>query len=195
MSKAQSRAVDIIVKIITVLLVVGAIGFLIVTFMREDGLTVYVKYADKRYTVNTVNGSLGALGGDVYEFEVCSIDGKDVEYSVEVSPNADNDFVFFSDGANYRWSKVDCSTFFDIQKSDKSFTITVSENVNLTNLLTAKYGDIQYADSMPVIADYFNLIVKIANGNIRMTFAVHVDGTSGGDDTGGIVVTPEHIVF
>lgn len=195
MSKAQSRAVDIVVKIIAVMLVIGAIGFLVVTLMREGGLTVYVKYGDKRYSVSTVNGSLGTLGGDVYKFDVFSIDGKAVEYSVEVSPNADNDFVFLADGANYRWSKVDCTTFFEIQKSDKSFTIAVSENVNLTDLLTAKYGDIQYANTMPDVADYFNLVVKIANGNIRMTFAVHVGETSGGDFTGGIVVTPDHIVF
>lgn len=178
MSKSRiSNFANIIVTVIVLLLLLGITGGLIAWLAREDGLTVYVDYGEKRYTVNTVNASLETLDASKHEFTVGSLTGEAVDYTVEITVNKKAAFEFISNEKKYKWATVDCSKYFKIDKTDTGFTLSISADTNVTNCLRSVYDEIQYIQLMPESGEYFVMTVKTSYGSIAMPFGLYVGDT------------------
>ena len=203
--RSSGTVSNIIVTILLVLLMLGAIGGLAVWLAREDGLTVYVQYGEKRYMTNTVNTSLGELNSGTHEFTVKSLIGESCDYAVEILPNSKVNFDFAVNDKRYKWSAVNCSQFFFIEKKKDGFKITVDDDMTVTSLLRNKYdGDILYCTVVDDVAEYFILSVKTSYGTIAMPFGFAIGekqypdniGDSGNGDGDLIIeLLPGGIIF
>lgn len=197
MSARKNNLASILVTVLFILLIVGAIGGLVAWLARSEGLTVYVQYNDKRYTKASVKTSLGQLKSGEHVFTVGSLVGENVEYSVSISPNADADFDFVAKNKRVKWSTVDCSTAFDVECDKDKFTVTIADDMTITNFLRSKYGDeVRYASTVEDIAEYFVITVKTSYGLVAMTFGFVIgDKPYAGNAGLDLAISTDHIVF
>lgn len=195
MSRTRNRngVTNIIFFVIVVMLLLGVVGALIGWAAREEGLTIFVEYNEKRYTVKSVNTSLGVPDAGTYTFKVGSLTGEKVDYAVSVAANSKMAFRFVAGGQSFKWTDVDCSKLFTINKRDKGFDLVIFDGLELTRFLQSQYSeDLYYINSMPNSGEYFVLTVKTSYGTISFPFGCVV-GNVPTDST--ITLSPTGIVF
>ena len=179
MGKTHNNVISTIFTILIVLLVLGLLGGVIVWAAREQGLTVYVDYGKNRYDTKSVNTSIGRLDSGLHTFTVGSLTGETVDYNVEILSNENKNFEFAVDGKKIKWSSVDCSNYFVIQKQADGFTLSISENDTVTNVLKTLYSsddmEIMYYSDMPITDEYFLVKVTTSWGEFIFPFGLFVD--------------------
>ena len=196
-SKGQTAA-----KVIGVILVLALLAGLVAVIYRftngfnEDFKTFYVEHNGEQ--ILTTDSELVLEPGktnrfDVkYTFDTGQTEARD--YSVEIVPNAEQDFEYTVDGETYLYSKAgDLSAAFSLKKQKSYFEITLREDMTVQSVLETVHPGQQVevpenaADENPFP---FALIVSSYNGNVsyRIAFSVGMDVT-------GITLDPPSIVF
>lgn len=166
---------NIFVTLIGLLLCIALLGGLILYALKIEDTTVYVNYNDTQYSLTDVDSSLGKLNSGEHTFSVCSLVNDSVDYSVGIVPNSKYNFYYAIDNAKYQFSKTDCSKYFNIQKNNESFTLTIPNEFTLTNFLKETYTPVvKYAQEMPDANDYFCINVVTSFGTISLPFNVDV---------------------
>lgn len=197
MSKARTgNVINTVITIIVSLLLLGVVGGLIAWLARSEGLTVYVEYGEKRYTVNDINNSLGTLNSGEHTFTVGSLSGETVDYAVVISVNRNKNFEFVARDKLYKWTSVDCSQYFGISRTDNGFTLYISETTTVSNFLRSAYGDFKYTAIMPNTDDYFVMTVKMSHCEMSFPFGIAVGDTPYTDEvTAEVRISPDNIMF
>lgn len=196
-ARKKRKITSTIITVFAVVLILGLIGAIVMWLAREEGLTIYIKHADKRYTVNTVNNSLGKLGEES-KFFVGAITGEDVEYTVSVAVNDKSDFEYVVNNAQiYKFNSFDCKNIFQTEKHTGYFLLKIPNDFLLTDALTAKHGgEISYRSAMPDVGEFFNLTVTTKFGKVIMPFSVAVGDRKYTDDKAiYVTITEENITF
>lgn len=158
-------------SLICLILCIGLFAGTLIWLLHEEGYTEYVEYGEKHYTASSENASLGILNKGVYAFNVKSLTEDTVEFSADVTPNSEKNFSFRNDGKSYKWTSIDCSSFFDICTQENSFTLTVTDNDSLTKLLHTQYSELEYS-VIPDCNDIFLLTIKTLNNTINIRFGL-----------------------
>lgn len=196
-SKGQVAAK--VIGIILVLLLVAGLVAVIYKFtngFNEDFKTFYVEHEGK--LILAQNSELALEPGKTYRFNVkYTFDTQQSEtkdYTVEIVPNAEQDFEYTVDGETYLYSKAgDLSAAFALNKQDSYFAITLREDMTLQSVLEAIHPGQQV--EVPENASDGNpfpyaLIVSSYNGNVNYHIAFNL-----GADVTGITLDPPSIVF
>ena len=106
-----SGTVDAIGKIVTwilvVLLVLGIAGGAAYLAMKESGVSFYAETAGEKIFGGTERETGTFSTGQTYDFSVRALEGGDINYSVKVTANPENNFDFVLDGKTYRFSGED----------------------------------------------------------------------------------------
>ena len=163
----------VITYILVVLLVLGVAGAAVALIMRDRGVTFYVESGDDRYLANDVEGYFTMYSGETYEFKVSAFDGGAMDYTVKVTANADNNFVFSVGEESYNFyggeeSLNDYSSEFAVTKTETGFKMTVSENYSLQKVLESKYdGEVVLPEDLDRSLSYF--VLTITSGDSVVT--------------------------
>ena len=196
-SKGQTAA-----KVIGVILVLALLAGLVAVLYKftngfnEDFKTFYVEYEGKQILAQ--NSELALEPGKTYRFDVkYTFDTQQSEtkdYTVEIVPNAEQDFEYTVDGEPYLYSKAgDLSSAFSLKKQATHFEITLQEDMTLQSVLETVHPGQQVkvpetaADENPFP---YALIVSSYNGNVSYRIAFNL-----GADVTGITLDPPGIVF
>ena len=196
-SKGQSAAK--IIGIILVLLLVAGLVAVIYKFtngFNEDFKTFYVEHDGEQ--ILSADSKMSFKAGETYRFDVkYTFDTGQTEardYSVEIVPNAEQDFEYTVDGEIYLYSKAgDLSAAFSLKKQKSYFEITLREDMTLQSVLETVHPGQQVevpegaSDGNPFP---YALIVSSYNGNVSYRIAFDL-----GTDVTGITLDPPGIVF
>ena len=196
-SKGQLAAK--VIGIILVLLLVAGLVAVLYKFtngFNEDFKTFYVEHDGKQILMQDSKTALDA--GSTYRFDVkYTFDTQRSEtkdYTVEIVPNAEQDFEYTVDGETYLYSKAgDLSAAFSLKKQKSYFEITLREDMTVQSVLETVHPGQQVevpgtaADENPFP---YALIVSSYNGNVSYRIAFDL-----GTDVTGITLDPPSIVF
>ena len=196
-SKGQLAA-KIIGIILVLLLVAGSVAVIyrLTNGFNEDFKTFYVEHEGKQILMQDSKTALDA--GSTYRFDVkYTFDTQQSEtkdYTVEIVPNAEQDFEYTVDGETYLYSKAgDLSAAFGLNKQATYFEITTMDGMTLQSVLerchTGQTVEVP-ADAEKGNAYPYQLIVSSYNGSVsyRIAFSVGMDVT-------GITLDPSQIIF
>lgn len=196
-SKGQVAAK--VIGIILVLLLVAGLVAVIYKFtngFNEDFKTFYVEHEGK--LILAQDSELALEPGKTYRFDVkYTFDTQQSEtkdYTVEIVPNAEQDFEYLVDGEPYLYSKTgDLSAAFSLKKQATHFEITLREDMTIQSVLETGYPGQQVevpgtaADENPFP---YALIVSSYNGNVSYRIAFNL-----GADVTGVTLAPSQIIF
>ena len=172
-STAGNAVTKVITYILVVLLVLGVAGAAVALIMRDRGVTFYVESGDDRYLANDVEGYFTIYSGETYEFKVSAFDGGAMDYTVKVTANADNNFVFSVGEESYNFyggeeGLNDYSSEFTVTKTETGFKMTVPENYSLQKVLESKYdGEVVLPEDLDRSLSYF--VLTITSGDSVVT--------------------------
>ena len=188
-----------IIGIILVLLLVAGLVAVIYKFtngFNEDFKTFYVEHEGKQ--ILSENSEMTFTEGKTHRFDVkYTFDTGQAEardYSVEIVPNAEQDFEYTVDGETYLYSKAgDLSAAFSLKKQKSYFEIMLREDMTVQSVLETVHSGQQV--EVPETASNGNpfpyaLIVSSYNGNVSYRIAFDL-----GTDVTGITLDPPSIVF
>lgn len=196
-SKGQLAAK--IIGIILVLLLVAGLVAVLYRFtngFNEDFKTFYVEHEGKQ--ILSADSEMTFTEGKTHRFDVkYTFDTGQAEardYSVEIVPNAEQDFEYTVDGETYLYSQAgDLSSAFSLKKQKSYFEITLREDMTVQSVLETVHPGQQVkvpgtaADENPFP---YALIVGSYNGNVSYRIAFDL-----GADVTGITLDPPSIVF
>ena len=194
MSKSNGTAKTfgrILSYILAVLIVLGLLGGAAYLIARRAGVSYYVSYGDEYY-VSNINGGYLHMYGATHDFAVKSLTGGEVNYSVEITANPENDFDFTVNGDNYRFisseeSMNDYTDMFDIQKRADGFTLTFPEDLTIEQVLSAKYGgEVILSEPLEYGASYFVMTVSSDGSVVNIWFSF---------DDFTITLDPDRVIF
>ena len=194
-SKGQTAA-----KVIGVILVLALLAGLVAVLYKftngfnEDFKTFYVEYEGKQILAQ--NSELALEPGKTYRFDVkYTFDTQQSEtkdYTVEIVPNAEQDFEYTVDGEPYLYSKAgDLSAAFSLKKQKSYFEITLREDMSVQSVLETVHPG-QQVKVPENAADVFPYVLCISsyNGNVSYRIAFGL-----GAEVTGITLDPPSIVF
>ena len=196
-SKGQLAAK--VIGIILVLLLVAGLVAVIYKFtngFNEDFKTFYVEHEGKQ--ILSENSEMTFTKGKTHRFDVKYTFDTDKsearDYSVEIVPNAEQDFEYTVDGETYLYSKTgDLSAAFSLKKQKSYFEITLREDMTIQSVLETVHPGQQVevpenaSDSNPFP---YALIVSSYNGNVSYHIAFNL-----GAEVMGITLDPSQIIF
>ena len=194
-SKGQLAAK--IIGIILVLLLVAGLVAVLYKFtngFNEDFKTFYVEHEGKQ--ILSENSETTFTKGKTHRFDVkYTFDTAQTEardYSVEIVPNAEQDFEYTVDGETYLYSKAgDLSSAFSLKKQKSYFEITLREDMTVQSVLETVHPG-QQVKVPENAADVFPYVLCISSYNGNVSYRIAFDL---GADVTGITLDPPGIVF
>lgn len=197
MSKSNgimSAVGKIITWLLVVLLILGVAGGIAYFVLRSQGVTFYVECGNEKYFSIGGNDSLKLVNGQSHDFSVKSLTGENVDYSVKITSNGANNFLFTTGGDIwYLWNddetKDDYTDIFGIEKSVDSFTLSLSNGFTVKQALEEKYGaeiELQNENDIQAGLCYFVIIVTVGENTVQIPFSF-TDLT--------VTIDPPQIVF
>ena len=178
----SSNVKTIIVAIISLLLLVGALG-LIIHFTgggTHDFATFYLSYGDQTIMDTASGFVLDPFEENRFDVHYTFDENKKNAYEVEIKGNDTYSFTYTVNGEEYNFdSSVDLTECFDVKKSDTFFTVKGSET--LESLLIP--------DSVPDTGDFFVMTVKSTTQDSKITIYLKLDPTLQS------ITLPEEIIF
>lgn len=197
MSKAgggMNTVTKIIVWVLVVLLLLGAAGVIAYYVLKDEGVSFYVEYNGERYFSSVSEADLSFKTGDTYTFNVKSLTGENIDYSVSVLSSGEHNFAFICNGEFYVFYSADnadnngYSHVFSLQKVEDGFSITLPKGFSVEQAIEAKFGgDVELQSELQSVP-YFVIAVSAGDDTLNLFFSF------GGNVT-GVTVSPPSIVF
>lgn len=194
-TKSGNAVTRIVTYILVVLLVLGVAGVIVYLLAKDEGVTFSVEYGGERYFSGVTEANLTLYTGETHDFSVKSLTGGNIDFSVSVSSNGENNFVFVYDGEFEDFyvkddtENNDYSAAFGLQKSESGFLLTLPKGLTVEKVIETKYGgDIQLQESLQSGVPYFVITVSDGENSLNMYFSF-------GAEVEGITLNPPQIVF
>ena len=180
MNKAD-RVGKTIAKVITymlvVLLVLGIAGVIVHFVATNEGISFYVDCNGERYYSSVDSPNLALTSGETYVFDIRSLTGENVEYSVSVQSSGEHNFSFDSDGETHDFyvaddtENNDYSSVFGLERNTDSFSVTIPKNITVEEVVETKYGkDIQLQGDLEEGVSYFVITVNSGDNSLNLAF-------------------------
>ena len=194
-TKSGNAVTRIVTYILVVLLVLGVAGVIVYLLAKDEGVTFSVEYGGERYFSGVTEANLTLYTGETHDFSVKSLTGGNIDFSVSVSSNGENNFAFIYNGEFEDFyvkddtENNDYSAAFGLQKSESGFSLTLPKDLTVEQVIEAKYGgDIQLQESLQNGVPYFVITVSDGENSLNMYFSF-------GAEVEGITLNPPQIVF
>lgn len=197
MSKAgggKNTVTKIIVWVLVVLLLLGAAGVIVSYVLQNEGVSFYVEYNGERYFSSVSEADLSFEMCDTYTFDVKSLTGESVDYSVSVLSNSEHIISFTFNGENHNSyvggdnDNNDYSSVFGLRKDKDGFSITLPQGFSVVEAIKAKYGgEVELQGELQAVP-YFVIVVSSGENTLNLYFSF-------GENVTGITVDTPSIVF
>lgn len=188
----NSNVKTIIVAIVSLLLLVGALG-MIIHFTgggTHDFATFYLTYGDQTIMDTTSGFVLDPRGENVFNMHYTFDEEKKNAYEVEIKGNDNYAFTYTVDGEEYEFNgSVDFTDYFDVVTEETFFTVDGSYAID--SILKEKHNgaEIVLPDGLPGCEEYFIMTVSSTTQNSSITIYLKSDLLMQG------VVLPDGLVF
>ncbi len=200
-------AIQATVGILVLALIAGviAIVYKYTDGFNEDFKTFYVEHDGKQ--ILTENSSMTFEAGKAQTFTVkYTFDNTEEtprDYSVKVIANTANDFEYTVDDKKYIYSKAkELTDAFGIKKDKTSFTMSITKDMNIQNVLRNVYGsnDVTVPRTAEKIEFPYVLVISSYNDNVKFNIKFGITGTDKieypqTDDGHGITLNYSAITF
>lgn len=159
----SSNVKTIIVAVISLLLLVGALG-LIIHFTgggTHDFATFYLTYGDQTIMDTTSGFVLKQYEENRFDVHYTFDDTKKDAYDVEIKGNDKYSFTYTVDGEDYEFNgDVDFTGYFDVVEYEDYFT--VNGLYTLKTILTERHNGatVELPENIPEHAEFFIMTVK-----------------------------------
>ena len=173
-----SGTVDAIGKIVTwilvVLLVLGIAGGAAYLAMKGSGISFYAETGGEKIFGGTER-ELTFSTGQTYDFSVRALEGGDINYSVKVTANPENNFDYVLDGKTYRFSgedeeRNDYSEVFALTRRTDGFSLTIPEG-SAEKAVKAKFGEgVQIGTELSAELAYFSVTIEAGESRAQIFF-------------------------
>lgn len=179
-TKSKNVFARILTYILVVLLLLGLAGVVAYFVAKDEGVTFSVEYDGKRYYSGVTEANLSLSTGETYSFSVQSLAGENVDFSVAVSSNSENNFSFIYDGEFYDFyaddiKNNDYSAVFGLQKNESGFSLTLPEDLTVERAIETKYGgDIQLQDNLQSGVPYFVITVSDRENSLNLFCSIFI---------------------
>lgn len=194
-TKSGNAVTRILTYLLVVLLVLGVAGVIVYLLAKDEGVTFSVEYGGERYFSGVTEANLTLYTGETHDFSVKSLTGDNIDFSVSVSSNGENNFAFIYSGEFEDFyvkddtENNDYSAAFGLQKSESGFSLTLPKGLTVEQVIETKYGgDIQLQESLQNGVLYFVITVSDGENSLNMYFSF-------GAEVEGITLNPPQIVF
>ena len=168
---------NVITYVLVVLLVLGIAGVIVYFVATNEGISFYIDCNGERYYSSVDSPNLALTSGETYVFDIRSLTGENVEYSVAVQSSSEYNFTFVSDGETYDFYVADdteyndYSSVFDLKKSADSFSITIPKDITVEEVVETKDGkDIQVQGDLQEGVPYFVITVNSDDNSLNLAF-------------------------
>ena len=116
----------------------------------------------------------------------------ELTYTVEIGPNAEENFNFTVDGNPAAFSRVgELTKYFGVEQGEGGFTVTVPQDYTMEWLLSQVYAgsEVEMPEEFEKDKDYFEMTVEFSDGtDIMLLFNVS-------DKVSSIEIDPPSIIF
>lgn len=176
MSKASSTFGKIIVWLLVVVLIIAVAGVVLYFALRSQGPIFYVRYGEENYYASLNGGNLFLSAGKTHEFSVKSLMGNEVDYTVKVMANGENNFYFSSGDELHSLyggddEADDYSDEFDLQTTSAGFSLVIPQNMSVESIVEEKYGgDVEFLQDVLDELCYFSIVVKSEKRTMELAF-------------------------
>ena len=188
----SSNVKTIIVAIISLLLLVGALG-LIIHFTgggTHNFATFYLSYGDQTIMDTASGFVLDPFEENRFDVHYTFDENKKNAYEVEIKGNDTYSFTYTVNGEEYNFdSSVDLTECFDVKKSDTFFTVKGSETLESLLMRRHNGAEVVIPDSVPDTGDFFVMTVKSTTQDSKITIYLKLDPTLQS------ITLPEEIIF
>ena len=174
-----SGTVETIGKIVTwilvVLLVLGLAGGAAYLAMKESGASFYAETAGEKIFGGTEKEMVFSTG-QTYDFSVHALEGGEINYSVKVTANPENNFDFVLDGKTYHFSgedeeRNDYSEVFALTRRADGFSLTIPEGFSAEKAVKAKFGEgVQIGTELSAELAYFSVTIGAGESRAQIFF-------------------------
>ena len=174
-----SGTVDAIGKIVTwiivVLLVLGLAGGAAYLAMKKSGVSFYAETAGEKIFGGTERELMFSTG-QTYDFSVRALEGGEINYSVKVMANPENNFDYVLDGKTYRFSggdeeRNDYSEVFSLTRRADGFSLTIPEDFSAEKAVKAKFGEgVQIGKELSTELAYFSVTIEAGESRAQIFF-------------------------
>ena len=189
-----NTVIKIIVWVLVVLLLFGAAGVIVSYVLQNEGVSFYVEYNGERYFSSVSEADLSFEMCDTYTFDVKSLTGESVDYSVSVLSNSEHIISFTFNGENHNSyvggdnDNNDYSSVFGLRKDKDGFSITLPQGFSVVEAIKAKYGgEVELQGELQAVP-YFVIVVSSGENTLNLYFSL-------GENVTGITVDTPSIVF
>lgn len=181
MNNKSITIIKAVVCLIVALLVAVGIGLILkyTNGGNESFKTFYVRYGNKDILSADTDIELSLENGKRYYFEaVYPLDaGKDSsrDYHVKVTANTKLKFGYTVDERNYSWANDthDFSQYFGLDKQEKSFSLLVSGDMSLQEILQRSYeGKTVVAPTTEEIGSEMLYSLVVSSYNEKITYCI-----------------------
>lgn len=176
MSRASSAFGKFVVWLLVVILIVAIAGVALYFSLRSQGTTFYVQYGEEKYYANLDGGNLFLSAGKTHEFSVKSLTGNEVDYTVKVMANGENNLHFSFDNELHSLYNADdelddYSDEFDLQITSTGFRLAVPQDMSVEGIIEEKYGgNVEFLQAVPDELCYFSIVVMSEKSTVELAF-------------------------
>lgn len=206
----MNNVIKILLSLLAVALIAGGIALIYkyTNGFNEDFKTFYVEHNGEQ--ILTSDGKQTFEPNKPYRYDVKytfdSDDAKPKDYTVKILPYCAVDFDFTVGNKMYRYSKAkELTSVFQIDKHETYFTLTVTSEQSLRNVIRSVYGsqEVIVPTDVDETNEYlYSLVISSYNGKVNYNIRFKIDGVinngepvTGGFDITEITLDPTEIVF
>lgn len=194
MSKVGGAFGKVIVWLLVVLLILGIAAVVLFFVMCGQDDLFYVEYNGERYFLSDKENDIELLEGETNSFSVKSLLGGEIDFSVKITSNGENNVCFAYNGEfHYFYSgdteMDDYSDIFGLQANTDGFSVTIPQNITVETAVETKYGgDITLLDELTDGTAYFVITVAVNENSVDLPFTF-------GARVAGVTLDPPSVIF
>ena len=168
----SSNVKTIIVAIISLLLLVGALG-LIIHFTgggTHDFATFYLTYGNQTIMDTTSGFVLNQFEENRFDVHYTFDESKKNAYDVEIKGNDKYSFTYTVDGEEYEFNgDTDYTGFFDVVEYENFFTVDGLYSIETILIERHNGAEVEIPESVPEHAEFFIMTVKSTTQDSKIT--------------------------
>ncbi|MBQ9704225.1 MAG: hypothetical protein IJV68_06750 [Clostridia bacterium] len=166
-----NKVLRICAIVVVVLIAVAVIAFISINVVRESKkANFYLVHEGTQITENTYNVLLDRGVAECFEiayFEELEEEKQEYYVTVECIPDGNN-FYFKIEGqdSSFYATRTDVTEFFEIDKQEEYFTITLDENFKATDVIEWVYSDkrVYFPEEVDCSKTFFKIVVHLEDG-------------------------------
>ncbi len=192
-ARAAPSKIGTAVLVLLLVVLLAAAGCGVWYAIATNGFTQFIALEYNGRVIRDSTKQVALIRGE-NEFRIRNMNpfSGELTYTVEINPNAEENFNFTVDGNPAAFSRVgELTEYFGIVQVEDGFTVTVPEEFEMEWLLSQIYAgsEVEMPEKFEKDKDYFEMTVEFSDGT-DFSIRFHIGRT-----VANVVIDPPNIIF